>query len=85
MIHHVLEVVPLSDQRLQLRFETEEVRIFDVTPYLAKGRFGLLADDGLFRSVRVAFGTVEWPNGLDLDPEDLYEFSVPVEPQTVST
>lgn len=80
MIPHVLDVVVLADQKLQLRFDTEEVRIFDVRPFLGLGRLGLLADPVLFRQARVAFGTVEWPQGLDLDPEDLYALSVPVAP-----
>lgn len=80
MIPHVLDVVALADQRLQLRFDTDEVRVFDLRPYLSLGRFGLLADQALFRQARVAFGTVEWPQGLDLDPEDLYALSVPLEP-----
>ena len=29
-----------------------------------------------FKKVRVAFDTIEWENGLDLDPEFLYEKSV---------
>jgi hypothetical protein len=37
-----------------------------------------LLDERLFAQARVVLGTVEWPNGLDFDPEDLYELSVPV-------
>ena len=81
MIPHVLDVVVLADQRLQLRFDTDELRVFDVRPYLGLGRLALLSDQILFRQARVAFGTVEWPQGIDLDPEDLYALSVPFERQ----
>jgi hypothetical protein len=78
MIHHVTDVVPLEGQRLRLRFDTDEVKVFDVAPFLDRGRFALLRDSDLFRQARVAYGTVEWPGDLDLDPEDLYRYSTPV-------
>ena len=79
MIRHVLDVVALPDLKLQLRFDTEEVRVFDVKPFLSRGRFAILSDQTIFRQARVAFGTVEWPQDLDLDPEDLYDLSIPLE------
>jgi hypothetical protein len=36
-----------------------------------------LAEPAFLAKVRVAFGTVEWPGEIDLDPEELYEYSVP--------
>ena len=35
-------------------------------------------NDVLFRTANVAYGTIQWANGLDIDPEWLYEDSVPV-------
>jgi hypothetical protein len=72
-------VIPLSDHQLLLTFDTAERRLFDVKPYLATGMFSELADESLFRSVRVCFDTVEWPNGADLCPEVLYAESKPAE------
>jgi hypothetical protein len=37
------------------------------------GLFKTLKDEKMFKSVRVAFDTIEWANGVDLDPEVLYE------------
>jgi hypothetical protein len=62
MIPHVVEVQPLPQNELWLRFDT--------------GRYKLLKDRSLWSQVTVAYGTVEWPNGLDFDPEDLYALSV---------
>jgi hypothetical protein len=70
-------VSPLSDHRLLLTFDNAESRVFDVKPYLTKGVFSELADESLFRSVRVCFDTVEWANGADLCPEVLYAASEP--------
>ena len=74
----VISVVPLSDYRLLLTFDNAERRLFDVKPYLTKGVFSALADESLFRSVRVCFDTVQWSNGADLCPEVLYAEGEPV-------
>jgi hypothetical protein len=42
---------------------------------LSIGRFRELADLELFKKVVIAFDTIAWGNGLDLDPEYLYEKS----------
>lgn len=70
-------VEPVSGHRLVISFDTGEKRVFDVTPLLMVGRFKELAAPGVFERVRVSFDTVEWENGLDLDPEYLYEHSEP--------
>jgi hypothetical protein len=76
----VNKVKPLSDYRLELTFENKEIKIFDVKPYLNTGLFKTLKDDNYFKMVKVSFDTIEWPNGVDLDPEVLYEKSK-VKPQ----
>ncbi len=71
----VIDVKPLKDYKLLLKFENNEEKIFDITPYLEIGKFKELKDKELFNSVKVSFDTIEWSNGLDLDPEFLYEKS----------
>ena len=71
----VNKVKPLSDYRLELTFENKEIKIFDVKPYLDTGLFKTLRDDKYFKTVKVSYDTIEWPNGVDLDPEVLYEKS----------
>lgn len=78
----VKEVTALKDYMLLLVFENGEKRIFDVKPYLSYGKFSELRDENLFKAVQVKFDTVEWPNGLDLDPELLYEKSIETETTT---
>jgi hypothetical protein len=77
MIPHVETVMALAGNKLFLHFDTGEDKIFDLSPYMGRLQFLPLADVKLFGQARVAFGTVEWPNGTDLDPEDLYYLSVP--------
>jgi len=87
MIPRVTAVVCQGDHHLLLTFSDGEERVFDVTPYLELGLFAELKDESLFAAARVEFHTVCWPNGLDLDPEILYEASVPktIYPDSTST
>jgi len=79
MYPKVIAVVPLPDYRLLLTFDNAQRRLFDMKPYLNKGVFAALADETVFRSVRVCFDTVQWSNGADLCPEVLYAASEPAE------
>jgi hypothetical protein len=71
----IIDVKPLEDYKLLLKFENNEERVFDIKPYLEIGKFNELKDKNLFKTVRVSFDTIEWDNGLDFDPEVLYEKS----------
>lgn len=73
----VKDVKTLDEYKLLLTFENGEVRLFDMEPYLDKGVFIELKDISLFKSARINFDTVEWGNEADIDPETLYEDSVP--------
>ena len=69
-------IIPLT---LRLYYETGEVKLFDVTPYATSSWFGELKDEAFFKSVRLLPGGVgiEWNNGQDISPHELYERSVP--------
>ena len=71
-------VTPLPPRILRVRFANGELRDFDMTPLLARKCYRPVDNDLVFRAVRVSLGVVQWPNGLDIDPEWLYEDSVPV-------
>lgn len=73
----VQSVEASDDYKLVLRFANGERRVFDVTPLLSVGRFSSLVSAEAYQKVRVAYDSVEWENGLDLDPEYLYEHSQP--------
>ncbi len=72
MYAQVTEVYAIDDHELILTFDNHERRVFDISPYLDIGRFAELKDSAVFKRIAVAFDTVEWENGLDLDPEFLY-------------
>lgn len=71
----VKEVKPLEDYFLHLVFDNGEERIFDVKPYIIGSWYGQLRDVDMFRTVRVSGSTVEWADGQDIAPHELYEMS----------
>ena len=75
------KVEPLDHLRLRLFFETGEVKEFDVAPYAEGSWFGVLRDKAYFRTVRLLPGGVgiEWADGQDIAPHELYELGVPVQ------
>lgn len=75
MYFGIKQVSATDDYQLDLTFENNECRRFDVKPLLTIGKFSELQDITLFKTVKISFDTVEWSNGLDLDPEYLYERS----------
>ena len=69
----VNKVKALDDYKLEIVFENKETKIFDVKPYLDKGLFKKLKDKNLFKRVKVSYDSIEWQEGIDLDPEVLYK------------
>jgi hypothetical protein len=78
MMIRVTAVRPMDDYHLELEFNSGETRLFDVRPYLDKGIFTQLKDPSYFRRVRLAFGSVAWPNEQDFGPDSLYAESRPL-------
>lgn len=76
----ILTVQPLKQYRLYLRYETGEAKLFDVAPYIKGTWFGELKDHDYFRTVHLRPGGtgIEWGNGQDIAPHELYENSIQV-------
>ena len=68
----VIQADALPNYRLKIQFSNDELKEFDVTPYLDKGIFSELKDKNYFNQVRVAFGSIEWPNEQDFSKDTLY-------------
>ena len=73
-----VSVKPLENYKLFVSFSTGEKKIFDVAPYLTMPFFAPLKDEARFRQVFVGDYTVEWENGCDIAPHELYDDSVPL-------
>jgi hypothetical protein len=75
------KVEPMDAMKLCLVYETGEVKLFDVTPYACGSWYGELKETAYFRTVHLLPGGIgiEWANGQDIAPHELYECSVPVQ------
>ena len=65
----VKEVIPRDDSMLTVVFENGETGMLDMKPMLDFGVFRTLKNSDAFKRVHVAFDTIEWDCGVDLDPE----------------
>ncbi|MDR1083049.1 MAG: DUF2442 domain-containing protein [Coriobacteriales bacterium] len=70
-------VEPLPKRKLRLVYETGEIKVFDVTPYVDGDWYGELNDESYFRNVHLIDGGsgIEWAHGQDIAPHELYELS----------
>ncbi|MFM9971477.1 MAG: DUF2442 domain-containing protein [Burkholderiales bacterium] len=75
MIPRVVEVRPLKDYKLWLRFHDGVIGIVDLSGELWGPIFEPLKDNALFSQAAIhpELETVTWPNGADLAPEFLYQ------------
>lgn len=74
-----VEVV--HDLTLRLTYETGEIKDFDVSPYATGSWYGELNNADYFRTVHIlpdGYG-IEWSNGQDIAPHELYECSIAVQ------
>ena len=85
LIHGERELSPdavsvsvLENHVLRVRFVNGELRDFDAKPLLSRKCYRELNNEVIFRTARAECGTVMWANGYDIDPDWLYEDSVPV-------
>jgi hypothetical protein len=74
----VIEVSPANDYKLFITFNNGEKRVFDAKPLLSMQVFKSLKNKEFFSSVRVAYGTIIWPQDIDYCPDTLYIESAPL-------
>lgn len=74
----VKTVEGLQDYELLITYSNNEVKVFDMTKYWLwnEGEFMKLHDNEFFTKVKPVFDTVQWENGLEIAPEELYRDSV---------
>lgn len=78
MSPRVLSATSLTNYQIELSFSNGEKRNLDMSPYLSFGVFSRLKDQDKFKNVRVSYGTIEWPCGVDLDPDFVWQKSAPL-------
>lgn len=74
-----INVKPLYDYMLEVKFETGEKKLFDFKPYLHKEIFKKFQNDvEAFEKVTIEGGIIYWDDDTDLAPERVYTDGVPV-------
>ena len=64
----------MDGSRIRVSFENGMGGVFDCAPYLKDKYWASLANPAFFRQVRVDCGTLCWPNDIDIDPEEIWDF-----------
>ena len=74
----IIDVVPTKDYKLILMYDSGEKKIFDVMPYINGSWYNELLSMDYFVSVKIIGNGIgiEWPNGQDISPHELYENSI---------
>lgn len=75
----VVKVKAMPGYQLELEFENGERRLFDMSTIIDKRPFARIKESNAFFAAHVDYGTVVWPGNIDIDPETLYDRSVPLE------
>ena len=78
MLLDVTHVTVKPDFTIFLEFENGERRRFDMAAYIDQKPWVRLKSGNAFQGAFVENGTVVWPGNIDIDPETLYEYSVPL-------
>ena len=70
-----IDVKVLNNYELEILFDNNERKIFDVKPYFKFEIFKELKDSKKFKKVKIAGLSIEWENGADICPDELYNNS----------
>ena len=70
-MNRVIAVDARKNHVLFVRMANGKSGEFDVTPYLEKGIFKELKNEGYFRQAKPAFGGVAWPHQQDFSADTI--------------
>jgi Protein of unknown function (DUF2442) len=68
----IINVEPLENYKLKLKFTDNSIREFDMKPYLTYPAFEDLKEDALFKKASIFLGTVKWNDEIDMSPDTLF-------------
>ena len=78
MLLDVIHVIVQPRFRLLVEFENGENRAFHMATCIDQKLWSKHKSGNTFQCAFVENGTVAWPGNLDIDPETLYERSIPL-------
>lgn len=73
----ILGVKALDNYLIYLKFKTNEEKIYDMKKLINENKFyNKLKDKDYFKDVKIRGDSIEWENGEDVAPENLYYDSI---------
>ncbi len=68
-----IEVRPLPNYRIWVRYEDDVEGEVDLTPYTGKGIFSAWNDPAFFEAVHITpYGSIAWSKDIELCPDSIY-------------
>ena len=74
----IKEVKALDDFCIEITYSTNEKKLYDMKKVLGYNCYKNLKNIAYFKLAKSAETTVEWPNGEDVDPNELYDNSITI-------
>lgn len=74
-----IDVKILKNYELEILFDNNEIKKFDVKPYFKFRIFKELQDINKFNTAKISGLSIEWDNGADICPDELYNNSKKLE------
>lgn len=75
----IKSVKALDDFCLEIVYVTNEKKLYDMKKNLSMNCYKNLNNIAYFKLVKSSQTTIEWPNGEDIDPNDLYNNSTSID------
>lgn len=70
-MNKITEAKPLDNHWIHVQFDNGKQGYFDLKPYLHLGVFKRFVDQDLFRQLYVDYGTIVWPDEIDIAPSTI--------------
>ena len=76
VLHDIVSAKALDGYKVDVAFDNGEKAVFDCSRYLDKPYWRRLKDRAFFEKVHVGYGTLVWPDEIDIGPEEIWENAV---------
>ena len=70
-----IDVKIINEYNIEITFNNGERRVLDIAPYFKFKIFQELKEKDNFEKVKVSGLSIQWENGADICPDELYEKS----------
>jgi hypothetical protein len=76
----IISVEAIKDYKIKLNYETGEIKLFNVLPYISGTWYKELHNYSYFKTVHIISNGkgIEWEHGQDIAPHELYDMGVSI-------